>query len=140
MIARITGYGLHNMNLIWICVWWCIYQEKELSWYVINSSENYERDLAEKAYSQMVLDGIRMLVNGWDWNIKFTVLNSRMLWQDSFIQKIKDRTECVIDDHFPCRSESCNRQHVTNSIKIFILYLHMKTDRIKLMKFLTGNS
>lgn len=48
-----------------------------------------------------------------------------------FIQKIKeDRTECF-DDHFPCRSESCNRQHVTNWIKMFILYLHMKTDRIK---------
>ena len=57
-----------------------------------------------------------------------------------FIQKIKDRTECFIDDHFPCRSESCNRQHVTNWIKMFILYLHMKTDRIKLMKFLTENS
>ena len=42
----------------------CIYQEKELSWYVINSSKNYGRDFAENAYSQMVLDGIRMLVNG----------------------------------------------------------------------------
>ena len=67
-------------------------------------------------------------------------LNLRTLWKDSFIQKIKDRTECFIDDHFPCRSESCNRQHVTNWIKMFILYLHMKTDRIKLMKFLTENS
>ena len=55
-----------------------------------------------------------------------------MLWKYLFIQKIKDRTECFIDDHFPCRSESCNRQqHVTNWIKMFILYLHMKTDRIK---------
>jgi hypothetical protein len=34
--------------------------------YVINSSKNYRRDLAENAYSQMTLDGIRirMLVNG----------------------------------------------------------------------------
>jgi putative transposase len=55
---------------------------------------------------------------------------------ERFIQKIKDRTECF-DDHFRCRSESCNRQHVINWIKIFTLYLHMKTDRIKLMKFLT---
>ena len=52
------------------------------------------------------------------------------------IQYIKDRTECF-DDHFPCRSESCNRQHVINWIKMFTLYLHMKTDRIKFMKFLT---
>ncbi len=58
---------------------------------------------------------------------------------ERFIQKIKDRTECF-DDHFPCRSESCNRQHVTNWIKMFILYLHMKTDRIKLMEFLMRNS
>jgi putative transposase len=58
---------------------------------------------------------------------------------ERFIQKIKDRTECF-DDHFPCRSESCNRQHVTNWIKMFILYLHMKTDRIKLMEFLMENS
>jgi hypothetical protein len=47
---------------------------------------------------------------------------------------------CFDDDHFACRSESCNRQHVTNWIKMFILYLHMKTDRIKLMKFLAENS
>jgi hypothetical protein len=37
------------------------------------------------------------------------VLNLRMLWKDSFIQKIRDdRNECF-DEHFPCRSESCNR-------------------------------
>jgi hypothetical protein len=62
---------------------------------------------------------------------------------ERFIQKIKDKrqnTECF-DDHFPsCRSESCNRQHVTNWIKMFILYLHMKKDRIQLMEFLMGNS
>ena len=57
---------------------------------------------------------------------------------ERFIQRIKDRTECF-DDHFPCRSEICNRRHVTNWIKMFILY-YMKTDRIKLMKFLTENS
>ena len=60
---------------------------------------------------------------------------------ERFIQKIKDRTECFDDDHFPCRcrSESCNRQHVTNWIKMFILNLHIKTDRIKLMEFLMEN-
>ena len=41
---------------------------------------------------------------------------------ERFIQKIKeDRTECFIDDHFPYGSESCNRQHITNWIKMFIL-------------------
>jgi hypothetical protein len=52
---------------------------------------------------------------------------------------LKDRTESF-DDHFPFRSESCNRQYFTNCIKMFILYLHMKMDRIKLMKFLVENS
>ena len=33
------------------------------------------------------------------------ILNLRMLWKDSFIQKIKDRTECFIDDHFPCNQK-----------------------------------
>jgi hypothetical protein len=32
------------------------------------------------------------------------------------------------------------REYVTNLIKMFILYLHMKTDRIKLMEFLMENS
>jgi hypothetical protein len=48
------------MSLTWIVfdgVHIC--QEKELSLYVINSSKNYERDLAEEnSYLQMVLDGI----------------------------------------------------------------------------------
>jgi putative transposase len=30
---------------------------------------------------------------------------------ERFIQHIKDRTECF-DDHFPCRKENCDRQHV----------------------------
>jgi hypothetical protein len=50
-----------NMDL---CLMVCICQEKELYSYVINSSKNYERDLGERSFSQMVLDGIMMLVNG----------------------------------------------------------------------------
>jgi putative transposase len=52
-----------------------------------------------------------------------------------FIQQIKDRTECF-DDHFPCNKEECDRKHVNNWLKMFILYLHMKTDRIKFIAFL----
>ena len=58
---------------------------------------------------------------------------------ERFIQKIKDRTE-YFDDHFPCKSESCNRKHVTNWMKIIILYLHVKTNGIKLTEFLMGNN
>jgi hypothetical protein len=41
-----------------LCLMVHICQEKELYSYVINSSRNYERDLAENSYLQMVLDGI----------------------------------------------------------------------------------
>jgi hypothetical protein len=47
-----------------LCLMMHIYQEKGLFLYVINSSNRYGRNLAEKPYSQMVLDGIWMLVNG----------------------------------------------------------------------------
>lgn len=137
-MARITGYGLHNMNLIWICVWWCIYQEKELSWYVINSSELRKRFGRKRIFT----DGARWYKDVCKWSrLKHQVYSTELKnVMERFIQKIKeDRTECFIDDHI-CRSESCNRQHVTNWIKMFILYLHMRTDRIKLMKFLTENS
>jgi putative transposase len=53
-----------------------------------------------------------------------------------FIQHIKDRTECF-DDHFPCsRKVDCNRQHVWNWLKLFMLYLHMSADRMRFVSFL----
>ncbi len=54
---------------------------------------------------------------------------------ERFVQQIKDRTECF-DDHFPCRKKNCNSQHVWNWLKLFILYLHMGTDRIQFITFL----
>ena len=49
---------------------------------------------------------------------------------ERFIQHIKDRTECF-DDHFPCRKENCNRKHVWNWLKLFMLYLHAGMDRMQ---------
>jgi putative transposase len=53
---------------------------------------------------------------------------------ERFIQQIKDRTECF-DDHFPCRRRKedyyCDRQHVWNWLKLFILYLHLDADRVR---------
>ena len=49
---------------------------------------------------------------------------------ERFIQHIKDRTECI-DDHFPCRKENCNRKHVWNWLKLFMLYLHAGMDRMQ---------
>ena len=88
--------------------------------------QSYERDLAENAYSQMVLDGRYKDKDACKWlRLKHQVYSTeRKNVMERFIQKIKeDRTECFIDDHFPCRSERiCNRQqHVTNWIKMFIL-------------------
>ncbi len=54
---------------------------------------------------------------------------------ERFIQNIKDRTECF-DDHFPCRKVDCNRKHVWNWLKLFLLYLDMGTDRMRFTLFL----
>ena len=55
---------------------------------------------------------------------------------ERFIQKIKDRTECF-DDHFLCRKNNCNIQHVYNWFKLFfVLYLHVGMNRIRFMKFI----
>jgi hypothetical protein len=56
---------------------------------------------------------------------------------ERFIQHIKDRTECF-DDHFSCRKLECDRQHVWNWLKLFRMYLHMRTDRDRFMTFLIG--
>ena len=55
---------------------------------------------------------------------------------ERFIQHIKDRTECF-DDHFPCRKADCDRQHVWNWLKLFVLYFHMGMDRKRFMMFLS---
>lgn len=55
------------------------------------------------------------------------------------IQQIKYRTECF-DDHFPCRIKDCTKEHVWNWLKMFILFLQMKTDRIKFTYFLTKST
>jgi hypothetical protein len=70
------------------------------------------------------------------------VLKLRMLWKDSFIQKIRDDRMNVLMIIFLGLDQkvAIEREYVTNLIKIFILYLHMKTDRIKLMEFLMENS
>jgi putative transposase len=51
-------------------------------------------------------------------------------------QHIKDRTECF-DDHFSCRKkENCDKQHVWNWLRLFVLFLHMKTNRKRFTTFL----
>jgi hypothetical protein len=77
------------------------------------------------------IDGARWCMDACKWlRLKHQVYATELT--------LRDRTESF--DHFLCRSESCNRQYFTNCIKMFILYLHMKMDGIKLMKFLVENS
>ena len=57
---------------------------------------------------------------------------------ERFIQHVKDRTECF-DDHFSCRKPDCDRLHVWNWLKLFVLYLHMRMDRKWFMTFLIRN-
>lgn len=57
---------------------------------------------------------------------------------ERFIQHIKDRTECF-DDHFPCRKPDCDRRHVWNWLRLFVLYYHMGMDRIRFIMFLDGD-
>jgi putative transposase len=49
---------------------------------------------------------------------------------ERFVQYVKDRTECF-DDHFPCSKPDCDRQHVWNWLKMFVLYLNVGASRIQ---------
>jgi putative transposase len=82
-------------------------------------------------------DGARWYNTACKWlRLKHIVYETGMKnLMERFIQQIKDRTECF-DDHFPCRMKDCTREHVWNWLKMFILFLHMKTDRIKFTCFL----
>jgi transposase-like protein len=53
---------------------------------------------------------------------------------ERFIQHIKDRTECF-DDHFSCRKPDCDRQHIWNWLKLYLLYIHMNMDKTRFMTF-----
>jgi putative transposase len=54
---------------------------------------------------------------------------------ERFIQKIKDRTE-YFDDHFPCNKIHCNRKHVYNWLKLYVLYLDLNMSKTKFTKYL----
>lgn len=79
-------------------------------------------------------DGARWYSDACKWlRLKHIVYGTELKnLMERFIQQIKDRTECF-DDHFPCRrrKEDCDRQHVWNWLKLFILYLHLDADRVR---------
>src|ERR671918_3189596 len=81
-------------------------------------------------------DGAQWYVDACKWlRLKHIVYGTELKnIMERFIQQIKDRTECF-DDHFPCRRRKedyyCDRQHVWNWLKLFILYLHLDADRVR---------
>ena len=54
---------------------------------------------------------------------------------ERFIQKVKDTTECF-DESFPCRKEGCDREHVKNRLKLFVLHIHLEMDLPRDVSFL----
>ncbi|HXG07535.1 MAG TPA: hypothetical protein VNI77_09455 [Nitrososphaera sp.] len=64
-----------------------------------------------------------------------TELKKEKSLMERFIQNINDRTECF-DDYCPCRKRNCNRKHVWNWLKLFLLYLDIGTDRMRFTLFL----
>jgi putative transposase len=53
---------------------------------------------------------------------------------ERYIQKIKDITECF-DNHFPCTRNDCNRLHVYNWLKLYILYINTNMDKARFIRF-----
>jgi putative transposase len=86
-------------------------------------------------------DGARWYNDACKWlRLKHQIYDSELKnLMERFVQQIKDRTECF-DDHFPCRKYNCNKQHVWNWLKLFVLYLHIGKYRIiRFIAFLVTN-
>jgi putative transposase len=85
----------------------------------------------------ILTDGARWYIDACRWlglqhYVYGTDLKNKM---ERFVQKIKDRTECF-DNNFPCGKMDCNRQHVYNWLKMYVLYLHLGMNRMRFMKFI----
>jgi putative transposase len=83
-------------------------------------------------------DGARWYNDACKWlRLKHQIYDSELKnLMERFVQQIKDRTTECFDDHFPCRKYNCNKQHVWNWLKLFILYLHIGKYRIQFITFL----
>ena len=71
--------------------------------------------------------------------LKHHVYDTRLknlMEEDLYNRDKRENTECFDDDHFPCTKQNCNRQHVWNWLKLFILYLDMDKDRMQFIMFL----
>ena len=128
--SYIIGYG-QLMNQVYMSVWCFVYQEKELSIFVCYQ---FFKQIRTKFGNKPVYttDGAYWYNNDvYKWlRLKYIIIyeTDQKNIMERFIQQIKDRTECF-DDNFPCKIIECERKHVNNWLRLFLLYLYMKTDR-----------
>jgi putative transposase len=122
-----------------VCAYYSICREKELFLYAISSLKRSEVSLVE--INQSTLMGAYWYNDACKWlRLKHIIYGAELKnIMERFIQHIKDRTECF-DDNFPCKIRNCSRQHVNNWIRMYLLYLHMKTDRVRFISFITRNT
>ena len=125
------------MNQICMCVCYSIYQQKERSSYATSSLNNSTKFGNKPIY----IDGAYWYKDACRWlRLKHIVYGTELKnIMERFIQHIKDRSECF-DNNFPCKSHGCDRKHICNWLRMYILYLHMKMDRIRFVHFVTTNS
>ena len=127
-MVKITGYGWH-MNQVYMSVWCFVYQEKELSIFVCYQ---FFKQIRTKFGSKSIYytDGAYWYNDACKWlRLKHVIYGTDLKnIMERFIQQIKDRTECF-DDNVPCKIIECERKHVNNWLRLFLLYLYMKTDR-----------
>jgi hypothetical protein len=98
------------------------------------------QDMAMYLYEAKAIDKPNLHSFGRFCIMQVTNANIVLMCQWKFIQHIKDRIESFDDYHFPCRIKDCTKEHVWNWLKMFILFLQMKTDKIKFTYFLTKST
>ena len=135
-MVKITGYGWH-MNQVYMSVWCFVYQEKELSIFVCYQ---FFKQIRTKFGSKSIYytDGAYWYNDACKWlRLKHVIYETDLknIMERFIHQQIKDRTECF-DDNFPCKIIECERKHVNNWLRLFLLYLYMKADRTKFTNIL----
>ena len=136
-MVKIIGYG-QLMNQIYMFVCYFIYLQRKNHFCMLSVLQTIRTRFGNKP---IFTDSAHWYNDACRWlRLKHVIYGTELKnIMERFIQQIKDRTECF-DDNFPCRTHKCNRQHVDNWIRLYLLYLHMKTDRVKFIDFVIRNS
>jgi hypothetical protein len=63
--------------------------------------------------------------------------NLKISWKDSFSRSKTGLNASMITFYVKTQ---CDKQHVDNWLRVYLLYLHMKTDRIRFTDFVIENA